>query len=276
MNKIMMMMLNQNSIETIDATIWKVNCEYTSYYVYVEADGYITINWGDGNIEQQQIYGGTEISHYFQSYPEGQDFFQIQITGNHMQVKFYTSGCETYIIQLISGAKTLKNYQQMCYRCNNLTYVAPTFFIYDNTEDYNVNCQEMFYNSGIETIQHNLFEFCQKACSCTNMFYMCLNLISVGSLSIPNESNTNAMFSDCMSLNSVNGQKLVEKWTTGHFGSHEYMFFNCYSLTGVFNQIYWWAQFDGGPVNWYSFSYSGIFYNCTSLSNYDEIPSDWK
>jgi hypothetical protein len=67
------------------------------------------------------------------------------------------------------------------------------------------------------------------------MFYACFYLISVGSLSIPNESSTYSMFSDCTSLNSVNGQKLVEKWTTGNYGSHEYMFYNCYNLTGVFN-----------------------------------------
>lgn len=257
-----------------DATIWKVNCTYTTYYVIVATEETIYVNWGDGNIQEITNHNG-QINHYFQNFPEGQDYFQIQITGNHTQVKFYTSNSETYVTELISGAKTLRDYSQMCYQCSNLKTVANTFFIYG--DDY-IDCINMFRQSGIEKINHDLFKYIpdQCVCVCTSMFQYCSNLLSVGGLSLPIESSTSWMFGECYYLINVDAQTLVSKWTTGYTADHSYMFYDCHSMTGVFAQSYWWAQFDGGPVDWSSFGYSGIFYNCTSLSNYNQIPNDWK
>lgn len=270
------MMLNQDSVEVKEkgSTIWKVNCEYTSYYVIVTTGETIYVNWGDGNVQEITNHSG-QISHYFEGFPEGQDYFQIQITGNHTQVNFYTSGSEIYVTELISGAKTLRDYYQMCYQCSNLKTVANTFFIYG---DQSINCNLMFRQSGIEKINHDLFKYTpdQCQCDCTSMFQYCYSLSQVNTLSLPVKSKTEWMFGQCYNLINVDAQKLVEKWTTGHAASHYYMFYDCYNMTGVFNQNYWWAQFDGGPVNWYSFGYSGIFFNCTSLSNYEQIPDSWK
>lgn len=280
MNKLKFMLLNNQGLTIKDATIWQVkNCDYLSYYVYVKAPDTITVNWGDGNIQEIYVGGEYQIGHYYYNFPEGQDYFQIQITGNHTLVRFYTSECEKYVTKLISGAKTLMDYDQMCYRCSNLKSIDNTFFIYDNVEEFEqINCNMMFRQSGIEKIEHNLFEFIgnNRQCECRSMFQYCNSLLSVTGLSLPTKSSTAWMFGECYNLINVNAQNLVSKWTAGYTADHSYMFYDCYSMTGVFNQNYWWAQFDGGPVNWSSFYNTGIFYNCNSLPNYDYIPSDWK
>lgn len=280
MNNLMMILLNSSSDSNIEnCTSWKIQYQGSSYTsFYVEFQDEIIIDWGDGNIETFNNYGNnydTEISHFYDYVPETTQFI-VKIFGHHTRVRFNDGQMKSYIIEAISCASSLNNYAQMFQHCQALKVIAKTFFINGNLEDYQTNCTSMFSQSGIQQINHNIFKNVTTPCNCFNMFYNCPNLVNVSNLEIPNESTTMSMFDSCFNLYNVDGESLVRKWTTGHVGSHEYMFYNCYNMVGNFVEYYWWAQFDGGPVNWYSFSYTGMFYNCISLINYYDIPDDWK
>ena len=262
-----------------DATVWRHTNSWNSYYVKIWFADNITVDWGDGNIQQYNNWGShqeSQLYHQYSGYPENQEYFQVKVTGVHTKVQFYNTGSESSLIQLISGAKTLSDFCQMCRDCSNLKNIADSFFIYDNAE-YETDCSRMFQWSGIQTINHNIFKYKTLGCNCSSMFSSCNNLVRVLELSIPDKSNTMYMFGWCQNLQLVDGQTLVKRWNSGHTGNHYGMFDSCYNMTGSFIEYYWWDQYDGGPVSWRDFyNNNAIFYNCTSLVNYDEIPYEWK
>ena len=202
MNNLLLILLNQDSgVEIEDCTSFKIQYQGSIYgSFYVTFDNEIIVDWGDGNIENYNNYGNnsdTQISHFY-DYVSQTTQYTVKIFGNHSRVRFNDGEMKYYIIQLISGNSTLNDYGDMCYGCFNLKKIAPTFFINDNPDGYDINCQNMFNESGIESIEHNLFAKVVKGyCYCYNMFARCNNLITVYNLSIPNKSNTYGMFDSC-------------------------------------------------------------------------------
>ena len=120
----------------------------------------------------------------------------------------------------------------------------------------------------------NTIEIIQISNSITNysqMFYNCSSLTAIPStLTIPNGvPNCAFMFQDCTSLTSDISNIWPSSWNYTGAIHLTYMFYNCVKVVGTIPADKLW---NSGKT----FNSSRCFYNCTSLTNYNEIPDTWK
>ena len=265
------------------------------------------VDFGDGTI---QNFSGTDenITHNYSSEAE----YIITITGNHSTFQapsetikaiqlsntitncgqmFY--GCSS--LTTISETFTIPNSVTMCWRmfygCSSLTTIPSTLTIPNSV----IDCSSMFFDTRLTEIPStftipNSVTYCSsmfRDCSslteipstltignsvinCTGMFYGCSSLTTIPStFTIPNSvTDCSYMFYRCSSLISDISNILSDEFTATSIKLN-YMFYRCSKITGTAPADKLWNSNK-------TFESVKCFYNCTSLTNYDEIPATWK
>ena len=103
------------------------------------------------------------------------------------------------------------------------------------------------------------------------MFVSCFNLTVIPETFTLGNSVTNCsqMFKDCSSLTSDISNIWPSTWNYDGTIDLNAMFADCSKIVGTVPADKLW---NSGK----RFSSSSCFTNCTSLTNYDEIPAEWK
>ena len=269
------------------------------------------VDFGDGT---KQTYTGnnssTPVTH---SYSES-NIYTIKIIGNHshfkasqntieiIQISNSVTNCSLMFLWCSSLTKipsTLKipnsvtNCSGMFSACFNLTTISEGFTIPNSV----TNCSQMFNScSNLTTIQEG-FTLGNSVTDCSQMFSGCSKITAIPeTLTIPNSVNScSQMFSDCLSLTAIPSTLTIPDSVTDCSS----MFEHCSSLTSDISNIWPSTWNYTGTINlntmfyccskivgivpadklWNSgktFSSKACFYNCTSLTNYDEIPYGWQ
>ena len=108
----------------------------------------------------------------------------------------------------------------------------------------------------------------RKDIETNRMFEECINLISLpNNFKLPSNF-AESMFRGCINLTSDISNIWPDEWTSDN-PNLLYMFYNCSKVTGTVPANKLW---NSGKIR----DYNDCFYNCTSLTNYNEIPDDWK
>ena len=213
------------------------------------------------------------------------------------------AGCSSIIKINLNNWNTNKvtNMAGMFSNCKKLTNIDVSNFNTDNVTDMSgmfFNCSSLThlnlgnFNTGKVTKMSQMFLGCSKlsnldlknfnVSNVTNMremFHNCSGLtnLDLSGWNTKNLINMSMMFQNCSNL-SLDIQNIIPEdfsfmmlsfMSTFYFTQ---VFENCSKLTGTAPASVFWN-------NSYSDHYvtpNGSFYNCTSLSNYDDIPEDWK
>lgn len=120
----------------------------------------------------------------------------------------------------------------------------------------------------------NIIEIIQISNSitdCSQMFYGCSSLTAIPStLTIPDSvTDCSRMFNSCSSLTSDISNIWPSTWNSTKIIKLYAMFNDCSKVVGIVPADKLW---NSGKT----FSSSSCFRNCTSLTNYNEIPAEWK
>ena len=151
--------------------------------------------------------------------------------------------------------------------CYNLTAIPSTLTIPDSV----ANCSRMFNGcSNLTTIPETLI-IPNSVTDCSYMFSGCRSLTTIPeTLIIPNSvTNCSYMFYSCRSLTSDISNIWPSTWNYTGTINISYMFNSCPKIVGTIPADKLW---NSGKT----FNSRGCFTGCTSLTNYDEIPAEWK
>ena len=184
----------------------------------------------------KQTYTGNNRSTQVTHNYSESNIYTIKIIGNHSNFR-----ASTNIIEIIQISNSVTNCVSMFYNCTRLTVIPETLIIPDSVTN------------------------------CSSMFFYCSSLTAIPeTLIIPNSvTNCSAMFYYCSSLTSDISNIWPSAWNyTGTINLNS-MFYGCSKIVGTVPADKLW---NSGKT----FSSSSCFKNCTSLTNYDEIPAGWK
>ena len=183
-----------------------------------------------------QTYTGNNSSTQVTHSYSTSDIYTIKITGNHSNFR-----ASQNIIEIIQISNSITDCSRMFYICSSLTTIPETLIIPNSVTD------------------------------CLNMFYWCSSLTEIPStFTIPNSATVcTAMFSGCTSLKSDISNIWPSTWNSTGTITLVAMFQNCSKVVGTVPADKLW---NSGKT----FSSDRCFSNCTSLTNYDEIPAGWK
>ena len=164
------------------------------------------------------------------------NIYTIKIIGNHSNFR-----ASTNIIEIIQISNSITNYSYMFSNCSSLTAIPETLIIPNSVTN------------------------------CSYMFSGCLSLTAIPeTLTIPNSvTNCSYMFSSCRSLTSDISNIWPDVWNYTGTIDISYMFNSCSKVVGTIPADKLWNSNK-------TFNPSGCFYNCTNLTNYNEIPDTWK
>lgn len=230
---------------------------YTQYQIYIPyvqteiADAYfigltsadgsqVVVDWGDG--EQTITTATAGSSSIYHKYAKI-GYYIITIYGNHNWLSVSNKREATYgqmdNIRLITLSNTITNY----------------WYMFSAT---NIELPDGFY----------IPDWCTV---CENMFYGCKNIEKLpSSFTISNNVVLmRYMFAHCNYLIS-NISNYFNNWQSGN-KNIAYMFYYCSRITGILPSDKLWLN---PQINWTNTT--SAFGNCTSLSNYDNIPANWK
>ena len=217
------------------------------------------VDFGDGT---KQIYtGNNSLTIVEHSYSES-NIYTIKITGNHSN--FMASPNTIEIIQL---ADSVTSCVGMFLNCFSLTTIPSTFTIPNSV----TNCSCMFLGcSSLTTIQEG-FTLGNSVTDCLAMFVDCSKITEIPETLIIPDSVTNCsdMFAECSSLTSDISNIWPEEFTYTETINVEDMFDGCSKVVGTVPADKLW---NSGKT----FNSTGCFGNCTSLTNYNDIPAGWK
>lgn len=156
------------------------------------------------------------------------------------------------------------------------------------------NIQGMFYNTAITSIPENFFKNNKNISGIVNPFAYCRKLESIPAdlyLIFENATSVDNCFNTCSSLNSIPSNLFSLGSKISDFS---YAFFRCGALAtipeGLFSSNLKATNFSstfrdcsslGGkaPELWLTYPNArgrNCYENCLNLSNYNEIPDDWK
>ena len=269
------------------------------------------VDFGDGT--KQTFTGNNSSTRVNHNYSES-NIYTIKITGNHskfqasrniielIQISNSITSCSQmfyncYNLTTISETCTIPNSVTRCsymfQNCSSLTTIPSTFTIPNSAS----SCKSMFYYcSSLTELPSTLkipnsvtdcafmFQGCSNLTAipetftignsvkdCSSMFAYCSRLTTIPStLKIPNSvTSCGYMFSDCSSLTSDISNIWPDVWNSTEEINLAHMFDSCSKVVGTVPAAKLW---NSGKT----FNSVFSFYKCTSLTNYDEIPSEWK
>ena len=243
------------------------------------------VDFGDGT---KQTYTGNNSDTYIRHNYSESNTYTVQIIGNHS--KFQAS---QNIIELIQISNSITKCAGMFINCKNLTTIPSTFTIPNSA----TSCKSMFYycekitelpstlkipNSVTDcafmfqgcsslTAIPETFTIGNSVTDCSSMFAYCSRLTAIPStLKIPNSvTSCSYMFAECSSLTSDISNIWPSTWNSTEEINLAHMFNRCSKIVGTVPADKLW---NSGKT----FNSVFSFYKCTSLTNYAEIPSEWK
>ena len=217
------------------------------------------VDFGDGT--KQTFTGNNSSRSITHNYSES-NTYTIQIIGNHSK---FRAPEET--IEIIQISNSITDCSLMFFYCTNLTAISKTLIIPNSV----TSCLRMFYGCLNLTEISSTFTFGNSVTNCSLMFSNCPNLTEIPStFTIPNSvTNCSQMFYNCSNLKSNISNIWPSTWDyTGEIDVRS-MFADCVKVVGTVPADKLW---NSGKT----FILDDCFRNCTSLYNYDEIPSEWK
>ena len=217
------------------------------------------IDFGDGT--KQTFTGDNSSTPVNHSYSES-NIYTIKITGNHSSFN-----APQNTIEIIQLSNSVTNCHAMFQNCSSLTTIPETLKIPNSV----TNCAYMFNGCSSLTAIPETLTIPNSVTDCSQMFYGCASLTAIPStLTIPNSvTNCSRMFNGCSSLTSDISNIWPSNWNSTGTIDLRYMFNRCSKIVGTVPADKLW---NSGKT----FSSSSCFTGCTSLTNYDEIPGDWK
>lgn len=194
-------------------------------------------------------------------------FSNMPNVGNIEIIHSTFSGCTaltTIPENLFASLSNVKEMYRLFENCTNITSIPSNLFANNTqlTDIYGIftGCEQ------ITSIPPNLFANNTNVLSFTETFSYCKNLTSIPeNLFINNTKVTSfyGTFSSCTGLTNIPSNLFANNTNASQFS---YAFSRCTSLTGLAPAL-WEKSFVKG---------TSCFYNCTNLSNYNDIPSNWK
>ena len=216
------------------------------------------VDFGDGT---KQTYTGnnssTRVNH---SYSES-NTYTIKIIGNHSN--FIAPEATIEIIQL---ANSVTNCSRMFMFCS-ITTISETFTLGNSV----TNCSSMFNGCYNLTAIPSTLTIPDSVTNCSGMFSECSNLTTIPETFTLGNSVTNCswMFKECVSLTSDISNIWPSTWNSTGTINVSQMFYYCSKVVGTVPADKLW---NSGKT----FNSNRCFSNCTSLTNYSEIPNSWK
>ena len=198
------------------------------------------VDFGDGT---KQTYTGNNTGNnssrqVTHNYSES-NTYTVQIIGNHSHFR----APET-IIEIIQLSNSVTDCSNMFNYCTSLTEIPSTLIIPNSVT------------------------------KCSKMFLTCTSLTTIPStFTIPNSvTDCSYMFGECINLKSDISNIWPSTWNSTGTIDLSNMFYECKKVTGtVPADKLWNSGKTFSPLCKYC-----CFFNCTSLTNYAEIPDDWK
>ena len=224
------------------------------------------VDFGDGT---KQTYTGNntgnnssrQVTH---NYSES-NTYTVQIIGNHSHFR----APET-IIEIIQLSNSVTDCSDMFNYCTSLTEIPSTLIIPNSV----TKCSKMFLTCTSLTTIPSTFTIPNSVTDCSDMFGQCIGLTTIPStFTIPNSvTDCSYMFGECINLKSDISNIWPSTWNSTGTINLSNMFYECRKVTGtVPADKLWNSGKTFSPVCTYC-----CFFNCTSLTNYAEIPDDWK
>lgn len=218
----------------------------------------------DNNIDATDFYGCFLLCEKIKNIPNG--LFDNNIKATDFSSCFGDCNNLTKIPQgLFNNNINATDFSRCFNGCVNLTEIPAGLF------DNNINAtdfSECFkYCTYIKEIPKGLFDNNIKATNFSKCFYYCLKLSIIPDGLFDNNINVTDFsycFYFCNSLTEIPDGLFNNNDKAVNFSD---CFRNCIELEGL------------APALWLRPNvqkYSGCFYGCTKLSNYDDIPGDWK
>ena len=255
------------------------------------------INWGDGSANTTLITSSSSVNRIHTYVNPGT--YIITISGFMPGFRVNNnSGIRNLITELVQwgivGLRTID-----FYGCQNLTSIPGSASLsgvggYTGLAEV-INFSSLFQGTRISSIPSDLFLYSPNATTFSNTFSSILTLTSVPTGlfdSVPNATTFASCFFGCTSLTSVPSTLFDQNTTAVNFSG---TFYNCRALTNVlqftyntsvtiFNNVYYMSSTSNAltgtaPTLWTRTpapSGTRAFYNCTGLTNYASIPSNFK
>jgi hypothetical protein len=219
---------------------------YTAVGFYISSDTNGTIDWGDGTVTNFGQSSGDSYEHDYGSSISSEHIIRIKGTQvRNIQPDGRSNKSDDLITRLIQIGNSITSMHQTCSACAGLKRIEDTVQI----------------PSGV-TSMHKAFSGCSNLsyapktlrlpAMCTDyyeMFYSCPNLVA-------DITNWFDNFSSIPSGTEVRATRI---------------FYSAGKITGTVPSNKLW---DRTTVTWTDTT--GAFRNCSSLSNYNDIPSNWK
>ena len=179
---------------------------------------------------------------------------------------FYDCSSLTEISETLKIPNSVTNCSNMFNGCTSLTAIPSTLTIPNSV----TNCSSMFNGCTSLTAIPETFTLGNSVTNCSVMFASC-NLTAIPeTFKIPNSvANCTSMFHYCSDLTSDISNIWPSTWNYTGTIDLSYMFNNCWKVVGTVpaDKLWYFGK------TFYSYR---CFYNCKSLTNYDEIPDGWK
>ena len=255
------------------------------------------INWGDGSANSTLITSSSSANRIHTYVNPGT--YIITISGFMPGFRVNNnSGIRNLITELVQwgivGLRTID-----FYGCQNLTSIPGSASLsgvggYTGLAEV-INFSSLFQGTRISSIPSDLFDYSPNATTFSNTFSSILTLTSVPNglfNNVPNATTFASCFFGCTSLTSVPSTLFDQNTTAVNFSG---TFYNCRALTNVlqftyntsvtiFNNVYYMSSTSNAltgtaPTLWTRTpapSGTRAFYNCTGLTNYASIPSNFK
>jgi hypothetical protein len=256
----------------------------------------LTISWGDGNTSP--LITSSSSTNRIHTYSTA-GTYTISIYGFMPGFRVNNnSGIRNLITELVQwgvvGLRTID-----FYGCQNLTAIPGSASLsgvggYTGLAEV-INFSSLFQGTKISSIPSDLFDYSPNATTFSNTFSSILTLTTVPTGlfdNVPLATTFASCFFGCTSLTSVPSTLFDQNTTAVNFSG---TFYNCRALTNVlqftyntnvtiFNNVYFMSSTSNAltgtaPTLWLRTptpSGTRAFYNCTGLTNYASIPSNFK
>lgn len=240
-----------------NATVWKINItsDNTVYYMCVSGGAGNIINWGDGSQTSTLSANSDTNSRYTHTYAKA-GIYIIQVIGDRVEhiatsvdSKYNTNATDTYIIEAIQCSKSILNGNHMFYSSVNLERIADTFQLPRGL----VSGEGMFNG-------------------CSGLRYAPETLRIPASL-----MNLRHFMQGCSKL-KVDISHWFDDIIIGQNANKRFYntFYRCPLLMGTATAEKLWLDGTWACCSTENYSFGLIFYQCTGLSNYNDIPTKWK
>jgi hypothetical protein len=255
------------------------------------------INWGDGSANSPLITASSSTNRIHTFVTPGT--YTITISGFMPGFRVNNnSSIRNLITELVQwgvvGLRTID-----FHGCQNLTSIPGSASLsgvggYTGLAEV-INFSSLFQGTRITSIPSDLFQYSPNATTFSNTFSSILTLTTVPNGlfdSVPNATTFASCFFGCTSLTSVPSTLFDQNTIAVNFSG---TFYNCRALTNVlqftyntnvtiFNNVYYMSSTSNAltgtaPTLWLRTptpSGTRAFFNCTGLTNYASIPSNFK